>query len=137
MRTEDPDEFVETGRACRRRKDDVEITGRTGQVQHGHRRQRCGVVGEGEPFVEVVHPDAGMQLLEGRRQSVQVVPVPAGCDVDVVGGLERSALGDRGEGSDDDVVDPVTIEHGQDVLGRKLGSVHPFLALAANLVTLR
>ena len=92
---------------------------------------------EGKAFVEVVHPDPGVELVERCREPDQILFVSAGRDVDVVRDLERHTLGDGGKGADDDVVDSVPVKYGEDVLGRKIRPRHLFLALAANLETLR
>ncbi len=47
-----------------------------------------------------------------------------------MGRVDRSALRDRGKGTDDDIVDSVAVEHREDLLSRELGSLHPFLVAA-------
>jgi hypothetical protein len=48
-----------------------------------------------------------------------------------------ASLGDGGECTDNDVVNPVVVEDSEDVLGREIRRVHPFLVLAENWATLR
>ena len=51
--------------------------------------------------------------------------------------LKWSSLGDGGEGTDDDIVDPMVVENSDYVLGREIRPIHPFLAFAENWATLR
>ncbi len=92
---------------------------------------------EGEALFAVVHPDPSIEFVECFGQPAQILVVSARRDIDVVRRLEWSSLGDGGECTDNDVVDPVVVEDSEDVLGREIRPVHLFLAFAENWATLR
>jgi hypothetical protein len=78
------------------------------------------VVVEGEDLLEVVYPDPSIELVERSGQPAQILVVPT-TRLNIVRRLERSTLGDGGEGTDADVVDPVAVEHAEDSSGERSG----------------
>jgi len=95
-------------------KRNVELTMRTDQVRDGLSSERPAVVIEGQTPVDGRGTYTGTQLLERRRQAIEILDGSVGSQVNVPAGRNRGSLGNCRKRSDDDVVDAVTVQHFDD-----------------------
>jgi hypothetical protein len=85
-------------------------------------------MGESQSFIEIVHPDPGVKVLQRQRQTYEILGTSLRSQVHVVGGLDRRSLDYGGESSDHEVLqlDPSPLAT---AIGRPRGRRSaPFLA---------